>query len=108
MAETRHATVRRITIAAAGTSTTTRRTNRWPRSVRCTEDDLLRETAHLLGFRRLGKSIKDCLRRHLRAAIRPKILIRKRDIIELETFRMGEYTCDELVDGPLPRLHPAA
>lgn len=63
------------------------------------EDDLLLETARRFGFGRLGSSIKDRLKGHLRAAIRRKILIRKRDIIELETFHMEEYTRDELVDA---------
>lgn len=48
---------------------------------RLSEDDLLRETALELGYRRLGPKIRERLKGHLRAAIRRRIIARDGDVL---------------------------
>ena len=61
-------------------------------------DELLKAVAHRLGFQRVGRSINETLKGHLRAAIRRKIVGADGDTVWPETGRMDEYTRDELVD----------
>lgn len=60
-------------------------------------EELLRATAHRLGFRRLGRSIEKTLRGHLRAAVRRKIVGADGDVVWPATQTMDDYTRDDLV-----------
>jgi type I restriction enzyme, S subunit len=60
---------------------------------RLSEEDLLRETALELGYRRLGPKIRERLKGHLRAAIRRRIIARDGDVLYCATPTIA--SCDD-------------
>ncbi len=64
------------------------------------DDDLLRAVAQRLGYERLGSSVKEALRGHLRAALLRRIVERQEDGTPVVGPRtLDAYTRDELIDA---------
>jgi len=64
------------------------------------DDDLLRAVAQRLGYERLGSSVKEALRGHLRAALLRRIVERQEDgTLVVGPRTLDAYTRDELIDA---------
>jgi Type I restriction modification DNA specificity domain len=64
-----------------------------------TRGELLKAVSQELGYKRLGHSIEEVLKGHLRAAIRRKIIAADGELVCLHTPSMETYERDELVDA---------
>ena len=64
-----------------------------------TREDLLKAVSIRLGFQRLGSTIRDTLKGHLRAAIRRNIVgTDGPEYVYAATSTMADYSRDELID----------
>lgn len=61
-------------------------------------DDMMRQAAARFGYERIGSSIRDTLKGHMRAAIRRGILEADHDYVRAWTVTMSDYSRDELRD----------